>query len=501
MSPRAAGSRLCTGAVVEVLADTLDPSGAGVATVAETRVRVADLLPGERARARVEHVSPHRPARAWAAIVTRSGPLAAERVQPSCPAFGACGGCVWQHVAYEAQLSHKVERVRAAFEAHLPAGVFAGCSIPTPLSAPRVHGYRNVGKYVVSAVAAQGGDPTGRATPPSLVLGSYAPRSHRVVDTSGCAIVAPVIDRVQQHARRALRGLPVYRERARSHDPSGGVRYLVLRQGYDDRVLAAVVTTGDVPRHAIIAAAERLGAHADVAGVVWVQNDSESAVIFAGTRERVYGSGYATERVADVSIAVEPGDFFQVNRAQAARMYHEIARMAGLLPDGARAVRPVPARIVDLYCGVGSIGFTLARAALDHGVDCRVLGIERNPSAVRAAQRAALEAGLGDIVSFRATDASSAADIAALVDALGGAPDLVVVNPPRKGLGQSGRDALCAIAAPAVIYVSCGPDSLARDLADLIDRQGYAIDEIHPVDLMPGTPQIETLVALRRHPR
>jgi 23S rRNA (uracil1939-C5)-methyltransferase len=468
------------GAHVHLAVTDLDDAGLGVGEVRGIAVAVPDVLPGEQAEAVVEHVSPHR-AQAWARLLRRVGPAAPERVAPSCPAFGRCGGCVWQHLAYDAQLARKRQRVADAL-----AGAGSGrVDVAPVLAAPALTGYRNKGKYVIG---------TG---PDGLVLGAYAPRSHEVVDTAGCQVVEPMIDRVAGIVRQALTrtGLPAYDERRRS----GFLRYAILRTGTSGQVLIGLVTASAAHRDRLLAAARDLCRHADVAGVVWLENQAESGALLDpdGTAACLAGRPTIIEQLSgpgpDGLVAVElgVGDFFQVNRVQAARLYAEVTQQAAALVPEAQASRgtpvmQVPAQVIDLYTGVGGIAFALARSG------ARVLGIESIASAVAAARTAAERAGAGEHVRFCTGDA---ADLGRLTAEL--RPDLVVVNPPRKGLHEGARAALIEAAPPGLVYVSCGPASLARDLAALV-QAGWHIERVLPVDLMPGTPQIETVVSLRR---
>lgn len=469
------------GAHVHVDVTDLDDAGLGVGDVRGIAVAVPDVLPGEQAEAVVEHVSPHR-AQAWGRLLRRVGPAASERVAPSCPAFGRCGGCVWQHLAYDAQLARKHRRVADAL-----AGLGRVAVAPV-LAAPAVTGYRNKGKYVIGAA------------PDGLVLGAYAPRSHEVVDTAGCQVVEPVIDRVAGIVRQALTrtGLPAYDERRRS----GFLRYAILRTGTSGQVLIGLVTAGAAHRDRLLPAARDLGRHADVAGVVWLENQAESGALLdpEGTAACLAGRPTVIEQLSgpgpDGQVAVElgVGDFFQVNRVQAARLYAEVAQQAAALVRGAPASLPaamqvpmqVPMQVIDLYTGVGGIAFALARSG------ARVLGVESIASAVTAARTAAERAGAGEHVRFCAGDAADLGRLAAAWR-----PDLIVVNPPRKGLHAGARAALVEAAPAGLVYVSCGPASLARDLGALV-QAGWQIERVLPVDLMPGTPQIETVVSLRR---
>lgn len=459
--------RARAGQRLPVRASGIDEAGLGVGHAHGLEIAAPDLLPGEQAEVRIEHTSRHR-ARAWARVLRRLGLPAPDRVSPPCPGFGHCGGCAWQHLAYASQLAHKRDRVIRALAA-------TGLDVPVApaLAAPEITGYRNKGKYVIAS------DRDG------LVLGAYAPRSHRVVNTLGCQVVEPAIDRVARAAREVLArsGLPVYDEGRHQ----GALRYAILRSGAHGTVLVGLVTSSQADGARVARAARELGARPDVAGVVWLQNDRPSSALLdpRGPVACLAGRPTVTELVAGpggpVAVELGIGDFFQVNRAQAARLYTTVAEQAATLLPAARE----PARIIDLYSGVGGIAFGLA------GTGARVLGVESAESAVQAARAAATAAGLAERVGFHAGDA---ADLGHLAE---GGVDLVVVNPPRKGLHPDARAALMAAAPPGIVYVSCGPESLARDLAVLC-QAGWRIERVLPVDLMPGTAQIETVVALRR---
>jgi 23S rRNA (uracil1939-C5)-methyltransferase len=438
----------------EVEATGLDEAGLGVGSAGGIELHVADLLPGERAEVTLEHRSPHRPV-AWAAVVRRIGGLSADRVAPACPAFGRCGGCTWQHLAYPAQLALKQARVASALAA--PATLDVAVAAPRP--APAIVGYRNKGKYV----AARHGN--------RLILGGYAPRTHTVIDTAGCRVVSTGIDEVASWVRGTAEkvGLEAHDEERRS----GVLRYVVVRESHRGDILVALVVTSKAQRAALAEVGDAVARHPAVRSVLAVVNDRrDGAILPAGAATTVLaGSPTLLDRVGDVEVEVGAGEFFQVNREQATAMYRRVAELAGAGP-GTRAV--------DLYAGVGGISFALA------GAGAAVTAIELDGGAAAALDRAARRAGLA--IAVRAGDAAS----------VGGDPaDVVVVNPPRKGLAAAARAAVIELGAPRLVYVSCGPESLGRDLAVLADA-GYRVTAAEPVDLMPGTSQIETIVALDR---
>lgn len=446
----------------EVQATALDDSGAGVGAAGDLLVHVGDLLPGELAEVELDHRSPHKPD-AWGRIVRRIGAPSSERVAPSCPGFGRCGGCVWQHLAYPGQLAAKHARVAAAL-ASVPAVASGAVEIAAVRPSPELLGYRNKGKYV----AGHTGD--------HLVLGAYAPRSHQVVDTLGCRVVAPLIDEVATWVRGAAEqvGLIAYDEASRT----GELRYVIVREAGGD-VMVVLVVAPRTPRGKLDRVAGALANHPAIHSVVAVENDRrDGAIVPSGASATVLrGHGHLVEQLAGVTVEVGAGEFLQVNRAQAQAMYARLAELAEPRP-GMQAI--------DLFAGLGGIGLTLARAG------ARVIAVEIDRDAVAQLRRAAQRAGL--------PLTAIAGDVGDVRGQLGARPDVVVVNPPRKGLSASARAFLAELAAPTVLYVSCGPEALGRDLVALAG-QGYTPDAIEPFDLMPGTAQIETLVRLRRPPR
>jgi 23S rRNA (uracil1939-C5)-methyltransferase len=240
--------------------------------------------------------------------------------------------------------------------------------------------------------------------------------------------------------------------------------------------MVVLVVAPRTPRAKLDAVTAALGRHPAVHSVLAVENDRrDGAIIPSGAGATVLrGHGHLVEHVAGIAVEVGAGEFLQVNRAQAAAMYARITELAGAAP-GIQAI--------DLFAGLGGIGLHLARAGAS------VIAVEIDRDAVAQLRRAAQRAGLA-----LTAIAGDAGDVRGQ---LGAKPDVVVVNPPRKGLSAGARAFLAELAAPTIVYVSCGPAALGRDLIALAG-QGYTPDVIEPFDLMPGTAQIETVVRLRR---
>ncbi|HET6613350.1 MAG TPA: 23S rRNA (uracil(1939)-C(5))-methyltransferase RlmD [Kofleriaceae bacterium] len=437
------------GEVIEATA--LDPDGCGVGQLGQGgEVRIADLLPGERAEIAIDHRSRHRSV-AWGHITRRISPPSAHRCPPACPAFGACGGCVWQHWAYPAQLEGKRDRLQRALDS-------AGLRVPVAptVPSPRIIGYRNAAKYVIAGA------------PGKVILGAFRPRTHEVVSTVGCRVVDPAIDAAATFAKTVLDETPlaIYDEGSRR----GHLRYLVIRAGMAADVVLTVVTTPDAPRRTVENLAASSIGRAGITGVAWMKNAATSGRITSADITPLSGTIETREQVAGATLAIAPDAFFQVNRDQALAIYDAIAASLGA-GAGTRAV--------DVFSGAGGIALAVAARGAE------VVGIERNANAVAAAQRAADDAGLP--ARFVCGDAATLATVAERV-----APAAVMVNPPRKGLMPATLAALVKVAPARIAYMSCGPESLARDAAAL-SESGYRLDTVVPYDFLPGTAWVEAL--------
>lgn len=446
--------RLRAGAEVEADCAGLDERGAATAPLGGARLHVAGALPGERVRAVIEHVSPHRPGRAWARLarVLRASP---ERVAPVCPAYGPCGGCPLQHLDYPAQVRWKGERVAEAL-ARAPA--LAGVPVAPCVPSPRPLGYRNQAKYVY------GPDAGGRT-----VLGAYVPRTHAIVDMAGCRVVEPVLDEVAAAVRDVLAAaaVPPFDERART----GLLRYVVLRASAAGEVLATLVSARpDLPGAEGLAGRLR-AAHPAVAGVVLNVNPTAGNVLFGSDERILDGRGTIEDALGPARVALAPRSFFQINRAVAARAYDEIRR--------AVAARAPGGRVVDAYAGAGGIAFTLAGEARE------VVALEENAAATAlAAWRAPAN------VRF------VTGDVAAHLGALGPA-EVVVLNPPRSGCAPAVLAQVARLSPRLVAYLSCHPGTLARDLAVLAGA-GLRPTTVLPLDMLPHTPHVEALALVER---
>jgi 23S rRNA (uracil1939-C5)-methyltransferase len=456
---------------LELAITGLDESGAGLAEHEHLLVHVARALPHERVSANLVHTSPHqRPdgrRDAWADledVVVAS----ADRVAPVCAGYGRCGGCVLQHLSIEGQRTWKRGRVETALTTVLAAAT--GAATPPTVAAcvpsPKSVGYRNQAKYVV------GRDERGR-----LILGAYAPRSHHVVDLAGCLLGESPQDAIAVWLRNWLeaRAIPPFDERTRT----GIIRYVVIRTNEPGEALVTLVTAKiDFPDVGELAQALR-DAFPVVVGVVQNVNSTTGNVIFGAEERVIAGAGTITESFGGTSIDIGPRAFLQINRGVAITAYEAI-RAALVSASGGQRF----GRIVDVHSGVGAIAFSLADLAEE------VVAIEVNVAATAAGAAAASRAQKHR-VRFVNQDAAMALDEI-------GAADALVLNPPRAGAGPLVCARIKTLRPRVVAYLSCDPETLARDLADLLDPRGFfTISSIQPFDMLPHTTHVETLVVLR----
>ena len=381
------------------------------------------------------------------------------RVESDCPVSAQCGGCAFRTVDYAEELRFKQQRIDDAFQriGHLDL------QVEGVLAAPDTVRYRNKAQYPVQL---QDGRP---------VAGFYAYKSHRVVPTKDCLLqctdfsagVAACLQWAEEHQ------ISVYNEET----GTGLLRHLYFRKGQaTGQVLACIVINGtDLPGGDALCAALR-AAVPGLMGVVLNSNTRRTNVIL-GDRDRVlWGKGELLDKLCGKTFAIGPHAFYQVNHDQCERLYALAGDFAGLTGDQV---------LLDLYCGVGTIGLTLADRCR------RLIGVEVVPQAVENARENARRNGIEN-AEFLCADAAGAVTQLA---SQGVRPDVAIVDPPRKGCAPEVFAAIDKMGIERLVYVSCDPATLARDLA-LLATMGYIARRACGVDLFPRTPHVETVVLL-----
>ncbi len=373
-----------------------------------------------------------------------------DRVEPKCPVFGKCGGCACMHMTYEAELRFKLGRVNDALRR------IGGLELraETILGAERQEGYRNKAIYNFS---------------PGPVCGFYRPRSHDVIPADGCLLQPEAF----QRAAAALLGwmragnIPAYDE----NTGRGHVRHLFLRQGGED-LQACVVSARPLPESIVPALRASCP---ELTGILSCLNDKPGNTVLTPDIRPLWGKPHVDAVLCGARLRLDPMTFFQVNTAQAERLYTLAGQFA----------QPAGRTVLDLYCGAGSIGLAVARNA------ARLLGSDVVPSAVENARRNAERNGLGNAEYFL----GDAADVARKLAAGGLRPDVIITDPPRKGMDEAVLAAMAEMGPERIVYVSCDPGTLARDLKRLRPL-GYEAERCVAVDLFPRTHHVETVCCL-----
>lgn len=440
-----------------VEADIIDMGfdGSGIAKPDGFALFVKGGVTGDRALLRVLKVNK----RFGYAKIERLLTASLQREIPVCPVFGKCGGCQMQHVDYRAQCSLKQKLV--ADNLYKIGGFSPGSyQMDEILAADDAYAYRNKAQFPVGSVNGK------------LAMGFYAPRSHTLVSMEQCAIQHPQMVSAAQDALAAMQvfGLPSYEEQTHS----GLIRQIFVRYGGGAQPLMVCIVANSrkkLPHADEIAA--RLMARGDVAGVVQNCNTGRGNTLLGGQDILLAGAAMLEMHACGLSFLVSPHSFFQVNTAQMERLYAQAAAFAGL--DGTQIV-------YDLYCGVGTISLALARHAK------RVIGVEVVPDAVENAKQNAVRNDIGN-AEFYCGDCPK---VVRQLAADGTRPDVIVIDPPRKGCDELLLDFIAEAAPKRVVYVSCNSATLARDAAYL-QSHGFSLVRCRPVDLFPQTGHVEAV--------
>ena len=385
------------------------------------------------------------------------------RIRPACPVADTCGGCCYQHITYEEELRAKEKKVRDALTR---IGGQDGAVLKGITGAPTTEHYRNKAQY-----------PVGRDADGNIITGFYRPRSHDIVPVERCLIQSETADRIAAVVRQWMQAfdVPPYDYVAKR----GAIRHIYVRVGEKsgESQLTLIVATRKMP--ALDELVRRLReAEPSLTGVLLNHNQRGDNVILGDRTDVLWGEPMLEDRLCGHSFLLSPKAFYQVNHVQAERLYACAVEFAGLTGQET---------VIDLYCGAGTITLTLAEKAKT------VIGVEIVPEAVENARQNAIRNEMEN-VEFLCADAGQAARQLA---ARGVRPDVLVVDPPRKGLDEQTRDAILKMKPPRVVYVSCDPATLARDVRELTGA-GYRLMCAQAFDLFPRTGHVETVVLLSK---
>jgi 23S rRNA (uracil1939-C5)-methyltransferase len=443
---------------VELDVESLAYGGNGVARLNGYVVFVRRGLPGDRVRARVTKVKRSH-AEATAVEVLSPGP---KRVEAPCKHYPACGGCRFQDLAYEAQLEAKQSQVRDSL---IRLGGIAEPPLEEIVPAESIFNYRNKMEYSFTQ------------TPEGPTLGLHrAGRWDEILDIEQCWLTTDLGNAIRNRVRDWAREerLVAYSQ----EDHTGYLRHLVVREGRNTgQVLVQLVTAAGekFERERLI---EVLREFPEVRSIHWAVNASVNDSTNLPTTI-LWGEDAIEEQLLGLRFRIRPNVFMQTNTQMAEKLYALAIEFAGLKGNET---------VYDLYCGIGTIGLSMAKDAMT------VWGIEISEESVACAIENQELNAIGNTAFF----AGNVGEVLADLRTRAGDPDVVVVDPPRAGLAGKALKRLGEIAAPRIVYVSCNPTTLAGDLKRLSDDYGYRLVRARPVDMFPHTPHVEC-VALLEH--
>ncbi len=382
------------------------------------------------------------------------------RIEPCCPSFKSCGGCSFAHITYQEELKLKEQKVKDAFQR---IGGLSPDFAPI-IPSPSTERYRNKAQYPVKR---ENG---------ILNIGFYAKKSHRVIDGGDCLLQPEDFTRITEIIRDWINfnNITVYSENINK----GLIRHLYLRKAFatGEIMVCLVINGSTIPNQDDLI--DRLKTIDGFKTLVININRQYTNVVLGKECKAIYGDGYITDILCGVKIKLSPLSFYQVNREGAELLYSKATEYAAI--DGKED-------ILDLYCGTGTIGLSMA-----HKVNS-LIGVEIIPEAVEDA-RVNAEINKINNARFICGDASAAAEKLKEENIQ---PQTVILDPPRKGCAPELLETVAEISPRKIVYVSCDPATLARDCARL-SNLGYQVQEVTPVDMFPRTAHVETVCLLSK---
>ena len=442
--------------------ERLSNDGSGVAHSSEGEaVFVPGTAPGDEAQVRIVKDC----GRYAFGILDKLLTPSPDRIPVDCAVAGPCGGCSLRHLDYAAELRAKQESVADAFRR------IGGLDVPVldALPSPEIDRYRNKVQF-----------PVGRDKDGAPCIGFSAGRTHRIVPCPDCKLQPGVLNDIGNTlcAFFAAHGIQPYDEER----GKGLVRHIFLRRGaHSGQIMVCLVCTRPKLPHSDELVALLREKFRDIATILINVNAKKTNVILGEESVTLYGPGFIEDTLCGVPVRLGPLSFYQVNTLAAERLYGVAAEYAQLEPDDV---------LLDLYCGMGTIGLSMAG-------HCReLIGVEIIPEAIDSAKANA--ARMGDAVAAKSRFfCADAGEAAARLAAEGLRPDVIMLDPPRKGCDETTLSAVVQKSPRRVVYVSCNPSTAARDAAWL-GQHGYRAEKVQPVDLFPRTKHVECVIALSK---
>ncbi len=383
------------------------------------------------------------------------------RIIPDCDVFARCGGCVFRHINYTAECEMKKQRVIDAFErlGHIEI------SPEEIIKSGRENRYRNKAQYPV------------RLENGKISIGFFAQNSHRVIDCNDCLLQPKEFGKIVSAFRKWIEknNITVYNEETHK----GLLRHIYIRKAFETNqvMVCAVINGHNLPKKDDLIVS-LLKCTDNIASITVNENTNDSNVILGKKCYTIWGNDFIEDILCGVKVRISPLSFYQINRDQAEKLYNKAFEYAKLSENDT---------LLDLYCGAGTIGLSMAKKVK------KLIGVEIIPEAIEDAKINAELNGIEN-AEFICGDAPEAAKI--LADR-GIKPDVIIVDPPRKGCAPELLDTIEKMDPDRLVYISCDPATLARDCA-ILKEKGYEVQKVTPVDMFPKTSHVETVVKLTK---
>lgn len=383
-----------------------------------------------------------------------------DRIKNDCPVFGKCGGCSFRHISYDAEARVKEGFIKDAF---MRIGGLAPEILPIVRNEVTSR-YRNKAQY-----------PIGKDREGNVICGFYAVNSHRIVSCADCALQPEIFSEIVEYIRSCIgdNRLSVYNE----SENKGVFRHICLRRGhYSGEINVTIVARRKIPEMNKLSN-ELMKRFSDIKGVVLNINKEATNVIMGQEEILLAGRAEIYDTMCGNKVLISPKSFYQVNTPMAEKLY-------GIAKEFAQPEGKV---LADIYCGIGTIGLSMAKEA------SRVIGVEIVESAIENAKKNARLNGL-DNMDFHCADADSAAEILKNAEVK---PDVIILDPARRGCERNVLEKLAQFEANRIVMISCNPVTAARDCG-LLEECGYRCEKVRGVDLFSGTAHVETVVLMSR---
>lgn len=386
--------------------------------------------------------------------------LSNDRIEPDCCTYKKCGGCSFRHISYEAELKAKQSFVKDSFERigklSVPFDDIIGCK--------DIYHYRNKAQYPVC-------EKNGR-----LRCGFYSKRSHRIVDNRDCSLQPENFNEIANFTAELLseKGFTAYDEES----GNGQIRHIYIRHGFHTGEIMLCIVATENSKHFKDISVEISNKFSEIKSIVLNINSNRTNVILGSQNIVLFGKAYITDIMCGNKVRISPHSFYQINTPQAEKLYSIAKEYADLKGDET---------LLDLYCGIGTIGFSMVESIK------KLIGVEIVPDAVENAKLNAELNGIGN-AEFICGDAGTVANM--LIER-GETPDIIIADPARKGCDSVSLDAMIKMSPKKIIMVSCNPSTAARDVRYLCDN-GYEFTKGQAVDMFPRTTHVECVVLMTR---